>query len=63
MLDGGFSVVVSDDRGFEGLVILGILEHGNDRLRREATADGAFRGDWAGALERIASWQNAFWDT
>src|ERR1035437_3239936 len=37
-LHGRFSVIVGDHRGFEGLVILCILERRNDGLGREAVA-------------------------
>ena len=39
-LDRRFGLVVGCHRGFEGLVVFGIFEAGNDGLGGEAMADG-----------------------
>ena len=61
-LHGRFGVVVGNHGGFEGLVVLGILERRNDGLSGETVAYGiaartvfAFRRYWSGAFERIAA--------
>src|SRR5450631_1448268 len=61
-LHGRLSVIVGDHRGFEGLVILCILERRNDGLGREAVTYGiAARMPftlwccWPGAFERVAA--------
>src|SRR3974377_1605127 len=57
----GLSVVIGNDRGFEGLIVLGILEISNDRFGGQPMAHGiaarvflAFLSGWAGALKRVA---------
>src|SRR5450759_4326070 len=57
-----FGVVVGNHRGFEGLVILCILERSNDGLGREAVAYSvaartplAFWRCWPGAFQRVAT--------
>src|SRR5450759_5471652 len=57
-----FNVIVGNHGGFEGLVILCILECRNDRLGREAVAQCiaartlfAYRRRWSGAFERVAA--------
>src|ERR1019366_7274557 len=61
-LHGRFSVIVGSHRGFEGLVILCILERRNDGLSRETVAQGiaartlfAFWRRWPSAFERVAA--------
>ena len=39
-LDGRFSIIVGSHCGFEGLVILGILQRGNDGLGGETVTQG-----------------------
>jgi hypothetical protein len=39
-LHGAFRIIVGNNRGFEGLIILGVLERGNDGLAGEGMADG-----------------------
>jgi hypothetical protein len=60
-LDCRFRIIIRNYGGFEGLVVLCILERGNDGLCSEAMTDGiaartlfAFRRDRPGALERVA---------
>src|SRR3974377_218543 len=57
----GLSVVIGNDRGFEGLIVLGILEISNDRFGGQPMAHGiaarplfAFGGGGSGSLECIA---------
>src|ERR1035437_1972715 len=59
---GRFSVIVGSHRGFEGLVILCILEHINDGLGGEAVMHSiaprtrfAFRRRWPGAFECVTT--------
>src|SRR6185437_4817738 len=59
---GRLGVVVSNHGGFEGLIVLSILNRRNDGLGGEAVTYGiaarmlfAFRRYWSGAFERIAA--------
>src|ERR1035437_3487647 len=61
-LHGRFSVIVGNHRGFEGLVILCILERCNDGLGRETVAQCvtartvfAFWRRWPSAFERVTA--------
>ena len=43
-LDGGLRIVIGDDRGLEGLVVLGILQRADHGLGGQAVADGIAAG-------------------
>src|SRR5450759_67494 len=61
-LDGRFGVIVGSHSGFEGLVILCILEFRNDGLGRKTVAQGisprtlfALWRRWPSAFQRVAA--------